>query len=332
MAKVKRVAGLDCSATAEKIIPLVLGAQLKAMCALRDKALNWKDPEGVHDMRVLSRHLRSAIGDFRPYLRKSTPHRGKLVAIAKSLGAVRDEDVALLALEDLKSKALGEADGIEMLAEERRRRRKRARAALKEAIKPATVAEFRKEFLADLRAIAIAPPKKSENGQADDTAIAFKGLGAEIIRDRLKDLRSASLHIYHPFENKELHELRIMAKRLRYAIDLFAPCWGEEIEDIAKEISLLQTSLGELHDCDVWIESLGSRLKEIVRKDKTDETTIRLREGAIWLLKHFVRERMEHYREALSRWQQWGLKGFLEHLESILEDVDHNANASEVHH
>jgi CHAD domain-containing protein len=79
--------------------------------------------------------LRSAISDFRPYVRTGTLPRLKLRAIANSLGKVRDEDVALLALEELKSKAKRTtALGIEMLADEHRKRRKKARASLKSAI------------------------------------------------------------------------------------------------------------------------------------------------------------------------------------------------------
>lgn len=301
------------------MIRLVLRAQLKAMCALRDKALDWDDPEGVHDMRVLSRRLRSAVSDFKPHLRKWSLPRLKLRAIARSLGAVRDEDVALAALEELKSKAKGPAaEGIEMLAEERRRRRKDARAALKAAIKPSTVDDFRKEFLSRLRTIAMVHSKKSRGKQASDTCLSFNCVGVDVINARLKELSAASPHIYLPFEIKELHELRILAKGLRYAIELFAVCWGEELEEIAKEIALLQTSLGELHDCDVWIDGLGARLKQTARKDKNDEENFRLREGAAWLLRHFARERMEHYRDALARWQQWAADGFLEKLKLIL--------------
>ncbi|HEY3039121.1 MAG TPA: CHAD domain-containing protein [Pyrinomonadaceae bacterium] len=319
MAKVKRIAGLHCLAPADKMLPLVLRAQLKKMCALGDKALDWKDPEGVHDMRVLSRRLRSAISDFKPYVRKSTLPRQKLVAIAKRLGAVRDEDVALAALEELKTKAPGlAAEGIEMLAEERRQRRKEARTALKAVIKASAVSDFRKEFTTKLRAIAIVPQKKLAGKQVDETGV-FACVGAEIIKDRLKELCAASSHIYLPFENKELHELRILAKRLRYSIELFGACWGDEMEEIAREIALLQTSLGELHDCDVWMGSLGTRLKQTARKNRKDEDNIRLREGASWLLKHFARERMEHYREALTRWQHWEAGGFLERLKSILD-------------
>jgi len=320
MAKVKDMAGLDCSGPADNMVRLVLRAQLKAMCALRDKALDWKDPEGLHDMRVLSRRLRSAISDFKPYFRKTSLPRLKLRAIANGLRDVRDQDVALAALEELKSKAKGPAiEGIEMLAEERRKLRKEARTALKAAIKKIAVDDFRKEFLTKLRTITIIFPKKTRSKQTDDAAPSFRGIAIEVIKARLKDFSAESQYLYLPFEIKELHQLRILAKRLRYAIELFSVCWGTEVEEVAKEIALLQTSLGEMHDCDVWIDSLGVRLKRTARKPKSDEDNLQLREGAAWLLKHFARERMEHYRDALARWEQWQADGFLERLILILD-------------
>ena len=318
MAKVKDIARLDCADPADKMVRLVLRAQLKAMCGRRDKALDWKDPEGVHDMRVLSRRLRSALGDFKPYVRKATFPRIKLRAIANSLGDVRDEDVALMALEELKSKAKGAAaEGIEILAEERRKRRKEVRAILRASLKKSTIEDFRKEFLAKLRTIAIVFPKKSSGPDADD-APSFRSVGVEIIKASLKDFCAASPRLYLPFEIKDLHELRILAKRLRYAIELFAVCWGEELGPIAKEIALLQNSLGELHDCDVWINGLGSRLKRTARQ-KSDGDLLKLREGAGWLLKHFARERMDHYRDALARWEHWQADGVFEELILILD-------------
>lgn len=301
------------------MIPLVLRAQLKAMCGLRDKALEWKDPEGVHDMRVLSRRLRSAIDDFKPYLRKAPIPRPKLRAIAKRLGDVRDEDVALMALEELKSHAKGSAaEGIAMLVKERRHRRKRARAALKSAIKKPGIEEFRREFLTALRAIPVVLPPKVVGHPTNAVALSFQAAGIDIITARLKDFSAASPCLYLPFEIKELHELRILAKSLRYALDLFAVCLGEELTGFAKEVAQIQTSLGELHDCDVWIDSLGTRLKRPARKSTSDEENVKLRAGAAWLLKHFAAERMEHYREALARWEKWQADGFLDELRSFL--------------
>lgn len=318
MAKSKEISGLHCLGPADKMVPLVLRAQLKDMCALRKKALDWKDPEGVHDMRVLSRRLRSAVSDFKPYLRKATLPRRGLVAIAKKLGAVRDEDVTLPALEKLKAQATeAAASGIDILAEEHKRRRKNARAALKSTIKPATVAEFRKEFLSKLRELKVVP---SRNDGTRVVAFTFSCVGVDIVKERLSEFCIASPDLYLPLENKKLHELRILAKRLRYAIEMFAICWGDEMKEIAKEISLMQTSLGELHDCDVWIDNLGLRLKEVSRKKK-NEDNVRLIEGASWLLKHFAQERMEHYQDALSRWQRWEAGGFLNRLKLTLDEL-----------
>jgi CHAD domain-containing protein len=318
MAKGKRIPGLDCSAPADKMVRLVLRSQLRAMCNLRETALDWSDPEGVHDMRVLSRRMRSAVSDFRPYLRKRSLPRLKLRSIAWSLGNVRDEDVALLALEELKSKAKEQvAAGIEILIEERREKRKQARAALQQAIRPSVVDNFRRDYLSKLRAITISDPKRSVQPSTDE-ALSFGQLGVHIIDIRLKEFISASRHIYFPFEIKELHELRILAKRLRYALELFAVCWGDEMSDIAKEVALLQTALGELHDCDVWIESLGRRLKQTARRNILVGQSARLKDGAVWLVRHFSRERMEHYRDALALWHRWEADGLLQSLRLML--------------
>jgi len=327
MAKREPLRGLNCSAPAEQMVPLVLRSQLKAMCKLSVKALNWKDPEGVHDMRVCSRRLRSAMSDFRPYLRGPALPRLKLRTIADALGAVRDEDVALVALEELKAQTKGPAaKGIQVIADEHSKRRKAGREKLKTAIKPSVIDHFQKEFQTKLKTLKIVPAKNSSSKSADES-ISFRDIAREIVRVRIKELRDASHHLYFPFQIKELHEVRILTKRLRYAVELFADCWERRPDEIAKEISLLQTSLGELHDCDVWIDNLGKRLEQTARKDKTDDTIIQLRAGAAWLVKYFAKERTEHYREALTRWQEWQSNNLLEQLESLLE-IDRTMTAA----
>jgi CHAD domain-containing protein len=295
----------------------VLHEQVSAMCALRKKAVEWSDPEGVHDMRVLSRRLRSAITDFEPYLRKSRLPLTKLRAIARSLGQVRDEDVALAALEKLKTETHGVvAQGLETLINERQLRRDTARAELKKAIRRSAIDELLAEFQTRLGDSHAAPERPVSPPIPPPPT--FRSIGARVIGARLKELRAAGTHIFFPSENKELHELRIVAKGLRYACELFAACWGEDMRAIAKEIALLQTSLGELHDCDVWIEELGVRLKRAARRGRTDPEQNRTTAACTWLLKHFAKIRTEHYRDALSRWQQWQTDGFLHSLTSLI--------------
>src|ERR1044071_3631071 len=107
MAKAKEIVGLDCRASASSCVLLVLRTRLDEMSEFRAAALDWSDPEGVHDMRVASRRLRSALRDFKPYLRMKKMRRAAdyLKAVADALGAVRDHDVAIIALEELKQDA-----------------------------------------------------------------------------------------------------------------------------------------------------------------------------------------------------------------------------------
>jgi len=292
------------------------------MCANRDHALNWEDPEGVHDMRVLSRRLRSTITDFRPYFGEGSLPRAKIRAIADKLGDVRDEDVALMALEELASKAKGKAaEGIELVAAQRKEKQTKARDELIQSLAETAVNEFQKEFLAKLRTISIKASSAGLRSRSTTEGLSFRALGVQVIRARLKDFTAASACLYLPYAVKDHHELRILAKRLRYSIELFSVCWGKEVAASAKEIAHLQTSLGELHDCDVWINDFGKWLKRTTRKANLEPDELHMRAGAIWLLKHFTGERMEHYREALARLERWQADGFLEELAGLL-DVD----------
>lgn len=316
--KGKHIAGVDCSAPAEQMIRHVLRSQLSAMCGQRKQALNWTDPEGVHDMRVLSRRLRSAIADFEPYLRKTRVPQTKLRTIARSLGEVRDQDVALAALENLKTETQGVVgQGLEILINERQLRRDQARADLKKAIKRSAIAELLGSFENRLSEPAI-PPDKPEVQTPSPAPPTFRSIGSRVIAARLKELKATSPHIYFPSDNNQLHELRILTKRLRYAVELFAACWGDDMRAIAKELALLQTSLGELHDCDVWMEELGTRLKRAARHHRTDPDSVRSTAACTWLLRHFAKVRTEHYCDAVNRWQQWQTDGFLNSLTSLI--------------
>ena len=304
------------------MIQTVLQASLKAMCGLSKKALDFNDPEGVHDMRVYSRRLRSALSDFKPYLRKCNLLERELKAIARALGAVRDEDVALLALKELKTKATGAAaEGIELIAQESERRQSEARTALQDTLRPLAITELRKEFLTRLESVTLGRRWQPSRTDATEQVFSFAALGVEVIKTRLEEFIEASADIYSPFEIKDLHELRILAKRLRYSIMVFAVCWGAEMEGIAKEIGSLQTSLGEMHDCDVWIENVSARLRKARSQRSHAEENAPLIDGAAWLLRHFVKVRMEHYRDALDRWQEWEASGFLVNLKAMLFQV-----------
>jgi CHAD domain-containing protein len=346
MAKAKNIAGMDCAGEAAAGIRLALTSRFEEMYALRGAALDWTDIEGVHDMRVASRRLRGALRDFAPYVRKRrlSDVNDELKKIADALGGVRDEDVAMLALEKLATKAPAEiSSGVTHFAQQHATRRDDAREALARVITEERLTSLQDECAHALKR-ATKPSRHGKKFKADDGAArdgTFGEVGRAIITERFNELQKLSTSLYRPHEVAPLHRMRIAAKRLRYAVELFASCGEETLKDFESEIGKLQTSLGELHDCDVWIENFGAQLAQDERAKRNaathknatqDDEPINAarayarvldnlqRRAAVWLLDHFTKERTKNFRDALARWDEWESTDFASRLQASLED------------
>lgn len=315
MAKAKEITGLDCAADALEWAATVLRVRFDEVIELRRAALEFSDIEGVHAMRVATRRLRSALRDFLPLLKKRPIQkvRKKLKAIADALGAVRDQDVAILALEHLQAAAeidqINEQikEGIEILLAERRSVREMAQANLIQTINIDDLMKLQADFSAALEK-AVRKNKRSR-------VVTFNEAGREAVTDSLRELRDLGACVYEPFNVEKLHEMRIAAKRLRYAVELFTACWGERIAPFAVEIAEMQSFLGEVHDCDVWLESLSERMRG--RQDGAAGGSEY--KAAVWLLSEFIKNRTKNYRAALKLWSEWEASDFSERMRTIID-------------
>lgn len=315
MAKAKEIAGLDCAADALVWAAEVLRVRGGEVVSLREAALDFSDIEGVHSMRVATRRLRSALRDFMPLLDKRAFRRVKkdLKRLADALGAARDQDVAIFALEKLQSGARSKqiADGLETLLRERRGLRELARVELMRLL---TVSHLEK-LSEDLRTAIDKAIRKNKRGNVDNgaAAVSFIDAGRRVVAASLSEMSALGASLYHPNDIEEIHELRIAAKRLRYAVELFTTCWGEIIAPFAEEIAEMQSFLGEIHDCDVWIESLGDRLC----KNAGDSSPAEY-QAAVWLMSEYVKERTKNYRAALKLWGKWHSDNFAEKMRTVI--------------
>jgi CHAD domain-containing protein len=311
MAKAKEITGIDCAADALEWAAEVMRVRFDEIVGLRGAALDFSDIEGVHSMRVATRRLRSSMRDFMPLMKKRPLERVRkqLKQIADALGAVRDHDVAIIALEALQAEAISEPikEGIKRLIEERGKLRDKARLDLTEVIAVTQLNELQEKFQ---RAIEkAAQPKKSGK------IVSFNEAGREVVATGWQDLYYLGTSLYAPFNIEEIHEMRIAAKRLRYAVELFAACWGEKMEPFAEEISQMQSFLGEVHDCDVWIEGIGNSLQNFAGNDEKIESDY---QAATWLLSEFVKKRTKEYRSALKLWSEWQTTGFAERMQETI--------------
>lgn len=337
MAKAKEIEGLNCDAEALSGIRLVLHTRFGEMLELRAAALDGSNIEGIHDMRVASRRLRSAIKDFRDYLGKRALPKRRLKEVADALGGVRDQDVAIEGLEKMRALA-GEAGagedviaGIGQLVNERATLRQRARVKLALIIADGRLADLENKFRTQLESVGDEKAganggKRGKRGRGAKKDVSFEQAGREVIRGRVEALQDLSHSLHHPYDIVPLHRMRIVAKRLRYAMELFAPCWNDTLTSYAHEVSELQSSLGDLHDCDIWIAELGARLDRNRTESNINLTGgaanhLHVRRAAFWLLDHFTKERGKNYRQALARWQEWETTNFFAQLESVLNNA-----------
>jgi CHAD domain-containing protein len=220
-----------------------------------------------------------------------------LKRVADTLGEVRDLDVALLALAEIKTEAPpAVVEGLTQFVAAREAPREQVRESLK-AVLEKDLPALESQFVTDVDKAAT-PRGSSNPGKPPE--LTFAEMSRDVILDRLREFEKASSGLFKPLDVEALHDMRIAVKRLRYAIELFQKCWGRSVSVFAKRAARIQTALGDLHDCDVWIQSLAKHINR-ARKQKQEEQVAAL----VWLLSHFVKLRTKHMRRALDRWREW---------------------------
>jgi hypothetical protein len=102
---------------------------------------------------------------------------------------------------------------------------------------------------------------KAERIEGLNARGSLRGQLPEVFVVRMNELWQLSRHM--PFEDRvlELHDMRIAAKRLRYCFEFFQPLFGAGFNSHLKEFKQLQDYLGEIHDCDIWVDYLREELK-----------------------------------------------------------------------
>ncbi len=133
------------------------------------------------------------------------------------------------------------AHGLAALIAERQAHRDAARLALTSALTPEAFAKLQRSFDERLDATGLDRSDKDEQSKQDaenlDSHPNFREYGRARIRKQFARLHKRAVSLYRPHESEPLHDLRIEAKRLRYALELFGICWGGELSFAADHVS-----------------------------------------------------------------------------------------------
>lgn len=207
-----------------------------------------QDPEGVHQMRVALRRLRSALQIFRPFIpaEQMDDIAPRVKALADALGPAREWDVFLDELLPPVAGALPDHAGLEALAAAARAARDRGYAQVRAALAdPGHTA-----LLLDLAAWVDARGWRNQPVSEQSTLLLAPviDMAGTLLGKRHRKARKRGRGFARQAAAAR-HELRIALKKLRYATDFFRSLYeGKALRRFLDELSNLQDHLGHLQD------------------------------------------------------------------------------------
>lgn len=230
------------------------------------------DIEDVHQMRVATRRMRSALRLLEPYFKQKTmrPIADNLRVLARRLGMVRDLDVLIEDIEKVQGK-VGE-DGqaaLQTIIDHFDVKRQKARAKLVKHLDSNTYTRFVDDFAAFLTKEGAGAIEVAENSV---TPYQVRHAVPTLLQDYLGLVRAYDNVM--PIVNKTddtpaelpematLHQLRIEFKRLRYAMHFFRDVLGTSGKAFIDEIKTMQDLLGRLNDTYVAEDHLSDFVAE----------------------------------------------------------------------
>ncbi len=295
-----------------------------------------EDIECLHRMRVASRRLRAAMPLFEscfPGKKYGTWHN-EVRQITRVLGVARDTDVQIAFLKKFRKRVIARqksmnggvegsgspmVPGIDYLLSDL----KRQRISLQKDVIAAVERLEKREELPAMREIVQSLVDRS-SGRKKPPLTGIPPVAAEHIGRQLTLLLSFSSWVSQPDAIAEHHAIRIVTKKLRYTMEVYAQLYRLGLRKPARKIAQLQETLGSLHDCDVWIDKVTrTLLKERSRFRPVTESN---RPSAIEItgLKLFLinreKERTALYRKFVRYWDTLGRCGTWDDLRTVLVD------------
>jgi CHAD domain-containing protein len=289
----------------EDAFAVALGHLLDVMLSQAPLARMEAGPEGVHQMRVALRRLRSVMKLFRsvfdgPSLRALDD---RLKALADALGPARDWDVFLDGMARDVAAALPGERRIAALLRAAEARRAAAYGALRETLDGAAFRTLVWDAIAllALRSWRAEAPDDVEAAAAREGPLDEFAEGALAKRWRRLLTRGEALAAAAPDDDEALHALRLEGKRMRYAAEVFAPLWpGKPSRRFVKRLAALQEALGLANDASVarsLVAGLAARGAATSRRSNGHAWAIGVVEG--WALTRARRVRGK----AMARWE-----------------------------
>lgn len=227
-------------------------------------AADGRDPEGLHQLRVALRRLRSALSLFKGVVPEADRARfnGELRWLLGELGAARDCDVLAGELTAPLAEEEGLAEEVELL----RRILSARRPVLYERVRAALASRRTADLVLDVGAwLELGRFREHADPQSLDVLDGPVGpFAAATLERRWKKARKLGRRLER-LDPAGRHELRIAVKKLRYGLDFLASLWPEaQTRRFLGRLAELQDRLGHLNDVVVARDQARGLLQELV--------------------------------------------------------------------
>jgi CHAD domain-containing protein len=254
--------------TSHDAFKALVSACLAHLIANQRGMLESPDPEYLHQMRVALRRLRSVFSTFKTFYpaRELAPLTEEARWLARMLGPARDWDV--FSDETLPPVIAHHAEhaGVAAMARSAARLRMGANRRARRAVVSARGQGLPRAFEEWLSAAF----ETLDAGQRAELARPVTDFARAVLDAAAKRVAKRGRHL-GGLAPRELHRLRIAAKKLRYAVEFFAPLYDDARTGAYRAALVrLQDALGSYNDA-VTVKQLAVRANRGIEGAAADE-------------------------------------------------------------
>jgi inorganic triphosphatase YgiF len=253
---------LDPDMTVEAALQKI-GRSCLAQLLRNEPAVLSAQPEGVHQMRVAMRRLRSAISSLKKILPEEDVQwvTRELRWLGGTLGPARNLDVFAAELLPAARTGLPDEPGWDDLGATLDRLRAAAYDQIREAI---LSRRYSASMLRLLRWFEASGWRRhSASDEPDPMTSPIRGIAPGVLDRRRRTVKQRG-EGFAGLAPRERHKLRIAVKKLRYTVELFGSLFDEEeLERFVRRLKRLQSDLGYANDIRVAHEFVTELFAQI---------------------------------------------------------------------
>jgi putative phosphoesterase len=256
------------------------------------------DVEFIHKTRVTSRRLRSALSLFSTCFPKKRYKEWirEIKKVTRLLANARDLDVQIIFitkyLKGLESNS--EKTKVKVFLKDHQTFRKSIQSSINYKLEELKATEI----LGSIH-------KQCEQTLKDQANHVFEP--QNVLQEaywrislRLDDFLSMEKYVHLENEKIKHHEMRILAKKLRYTMEIFASLYKSNLSPEIETIKEFQDVLGEMHDCDVWIDCIPKLIEQTEKKYGASK----LETSLLNFQSYVIKKRKEHFKEFAALWDE----------------------------